>query len=806
MDDLIQDLKYSFRQIIGTPLVSAVAASAIALGIGVNTAIFSMVNTMVLKPLPYSDSQQLLFIMESRANTSFQSVGYLNYRDWQEQNQSFEHMALVRGQTYALAGDQEPVRLMGAQASANLFLTLGVEPMLGRSFEPADDRPAAVPVAILSYGLWQRYWSGSRSIIGQSLTLNNVSYIVVGVLPQEFRWFLQSQSPEIWTPIGLWSDTEMLSQRRNRSGMNVIARLRRGVTVEEAGADLSRIARSLERQYPETNSGSGIRITSLQERIVGDVRAPLMILLGAVSMVLLIACANVANLLMARATVRAKEIAVRISLGAGRGRLIRQLLTESVVLALIGGIVGVLLAHWSMDMLTAASLANLPRIDEVRIDRSVLAFSALLALLSGCVFGLAPALASSKPDLNRSLKDSARGSTAQRHRIRDGLVVAEVALVLVLLAGAGLLIKSFWRLQSESPGFNPDRVLTAQVVLSGSSYPNPDARRAFYRRLRERLQALPGAPATAIVNPLPVSGTGWQTRFMIEGRPRPKAGEFPTAEWMQVSPEYFRTMQIPLLRGRTFTELDREDAPPVTIVDEAFTRRHFAGEDPLGRRLAYGDADHPVWCEIVGVVAHVKINGVAEEAGIQLYVPYLQGSYAPMTVLIRTSNGPQEAATAARNILKGIDPGLPLYNVRMMDELLDNTVSERRLAMLLLSAFAVLALVLVTLGIYGVMAFTVGQRTHEIGIRMALGARRAGVLALVVRRGMTWVSIGLAVGLAATFGLTRLLRSLLFSVEPTDPLILGTVPVFLALVALAACYLPARRAAGVDPLLALRSE
>lgn len=805
MNVLIHDLKCAFRQLTGSPGVTLVALLAIALGIGVNTAIFSLVNAMVLKPLPYRDSDRLLFIMENRTNTPFLSVGYLNYLDWKEQNQSFEQMALVRGQTYALTGDRDPVRLPGVQASANLFMTLGVQPVLGRSFKPVDDHPGAPPLAILSHGLWQRRFGGSRSILGHTLMLNGMSYTVVGVMPQDFRWLLQPQSPEIWTPIGLWADTEMLNQRGSRAGMNVVARLGEGVTIKQAEADLTRIARRLEEQYPETNTGSGIRMIPLQERVLGNVRTPLMILLGSVGLVLLIACANVANLLLARATVRTREIAMRVALGAGRGRLIQQLLTEGVVLSLAGGVAGVSLAYWNFDLLISASPANLPRIEEARIDPTVLCFSTLLAIVTGCVFGLAPALASSKPDLNSLLKESARGSTGRRHRILDGLVVAEVAMALVLLTGAGLLIKSFWRLQNESPGFDPDRVLTAQVVLSGSSYPDPNARRVFYRRLQEKLQTLPGAPVAAIVNPLPVSNTGWQTRFLIEGRPRPKADELPSAEWMQVSPEYFKTMEIPLLRGRVFTELDHEDARPVVVIDEAFAGRHFPGQDPVGQRLAYGDLENPGWCEIVGVVGHVKLNGVAEEAGIQLYVPYLQASFAPLTIVIRVPGGTQSAVSSSRSIVHEIDPDLPLYNIRTMDGLLANTVSERRLATMLLSSFAILALVLVTVGIYGVMSYTVAQRAHEIRIRMALGARRASVLALVVRQGMTLAWIGLAIGLTASYGLTRLLGSLLFGVEATDPVTFAVVPAFLALVALAASYIPARRASRADPLTVLRS-
>ncbi len=809
MDTLLQDLKYSARLLIKTPSVTAIAILALALGIGVNTAIFSVVNTMILKPLPYENADRLMFLRESRTEIPRLSVAYPNYLDWRAESQSFEQMAIVRGQTYSLTGNRDPVRLMGAHVSSNMFSMLGAQPFAGRTFEPEDDHPGATPVAVLSYGLWQSRFGGDASILGQTLSLNGLTYTVIGMMPRDFKWFLHSQTPEIWTPIGLWAETDMLRERGNRSGMNVIARLNNDVTIEQAEADLALIAARLEEQYPETNTGSGISMTPLHERVVGDARTPLMILLGAVGLVMLIACANVANLLLARAAGRRKEIAVRVAMGAGRWRMVRQLLTESVVLALTGGIVGVFLATFTIDLLGALSPANMnmPRIDEVGIDVTVLGFTAILALATGVIFGLAPALTSSRPDLTNTLKESARGSTGGGGRVRGSLVVAEVALALVLLIGAGLLIKSFWRLTSASPGFNPDNVLTAQVVLTGSSYPDEDARRAFYHTLLERAQSLPGVRTAGIINPLPVSFTGWQAQFMIEGRPRPRSGEFPSTEWMQISPGYFQTMEIPLLRGRAFTEFDRHDTQKVVIIDEAFAGRHFPNEDPIGHQLAFGDPDNPMWREITGVVGHIKLKGVAEEAGIEMYMPYEQASYAPLTMILRTGGGdPQGVLANLRDEMQAIDPDLPLYNIRMMDELLENTVSVHRTATVLLTVFAVLALVLAAVGIYGVTSYTVSQRTHEIGIRIALGAQQTNVLGLVIRQGMTLVLAGLAIGVAASFGMTRLMGSLLFGVEPTDPVTFGIIPFILAMVALAASTIPARRASRLDPLTALRYE
>jgi predicted permease len=806
MRSALQDVRHALRVLRKAPGFTAIAIVTLALGIGVNTTIFSVVNTVVLKPLPYEDADRLAFIVESQANSPFISVAYLNYLDWKAQNRSFEQMAIVRGQTYNLTGVPDPERLMGAHVSSDMFTMLGVQPTLGRTFEQGDDHPAATPVALLNYGLWQRRFGGDPSILGQTLTLNGISYTIVGVLPRGFKWFLQHQQPEIWTPIGLWANTPMLSQRGNRSGMNVIGRLREGVTIEQATADLATIAQQLEEQYPETNAGRSVRTMPLHERVVGDAQTPLLVLLGAVGLVLMIACANVANLLLVRATARKKELAVRHSLGAGRWRLIRQLLTESVVLALTGGILGVLLAYWSIDLLRALSSAGLPRLDEVGVDRTVLGFSFVLALLTGGLFGLAPALQSSRPNLQSALKEGSRGSTAGRSRYRSTLVVAEVALALVLLIGAGLLIRSFLRLQAQSPGFDPDHVLTAQIVLSGPSYADPDARRSFYHRLLERLRSLPGVQTASMINPLPVTGTGWQTRFMIEGRPRPEPGEFPSTEWMQISPGYFRTMEIPLLRGRSFNEFDHENAQPVVIIDETFASSHFPDVDPIGQRIAFGDLEAPIWRQIVGVVGHVKLSGVAEEAAIEMYMPYPQGAYAPISVILRTAGDPSDVVSALRAAVLAIDTAVPLYNIRTMRELLDETVVARRLAMTLLTIFAGLALALVTLGIYGVISYSVSQRTHEIGIRMALGADQTNVLGLVVRQGATLTLVGLAIGLAAACGLTRILRGMLFDVEPTDPLTFGFITLFLAVVGLIAAYIPARRATRVDPLVALQYE
>jgi putative ABC transport system permease protein len=806
MDALLQDVRYGIRLLFKHRGVSLVAVAALALGIGANTAIFSVVNALILRPLPYPNAERLAFLHEWSKQIDNMSVAYPNFLDWRAQNTSFDYLAASNFQAYNMTGEGEPERLVGANVSADLFRVLGVQPALGRAFTAEDDRPGAERVAVIGHSLWQQRFGGDPGLIGRALTLNGQSYTVVGVLPQGMRPYPQfgAQKTQLWTPIGLLADN--YSNRENHPGIYVAGLLKPGATVEQAQADMAAIARRLSEQYPNSNRNLEVRVQSLHERVVGDTRTPLFVLLGAVGFVLLIACANVANLLLARAAARAREIAVRAALGAGRVRLIRQLLAESVVLALAGGILGVLLAYWGITLLLAAAPANVPRLEEVRIDTTVLGFTALLALLTGVFFGLVPALQASTPDLHDTLKDSIRGTTGGRSRLRHILVVTEVSLALVLLIGAGLLIRSFWHLSNASPGFSADNVLTVQLVLPASQYPDASAQRGFYNRLMPRLASLPGVTGADMIVPLPLGGGGWQTGFWIEGRPAPDLGEYPSTDIARVSPSYFRTMGIPLLRGRAFTEQDHENAPLVAIVDERLAKDYFPGEDPVGKRLQFGPLNSPVFVEIVGVVGHVKNYGVEADSRVETYFPYLQSPVPPITLMLRTSGDPLSIASGVRNEVLAVDANLPVFNIRTMASLVNDSVASRRLTAILLTVFAAVALVLAAVGIYGVMSYAVAQRTHEIGIRMALGAPQGSVLRLVVRQGMTLAGIGLAIGLAAAFGVTRWMETMLYNVSATDPGIYAGIAALIALIALAASYVPARRAARVDPLVALRYE
>lgn len=803
MDTLLQDLKYGVRLLFKSPAVSATAVLALALGIGANTSIFSLVNAMLLKPLPYENAERLVILNEKSSQIPNMSVSYLNFSDWRDQNDSFEHLAATRFTAYNLTAGEEPERLTGSQVSASLFPALGIRPQMGRLFTNADDTPGAEKVAIISHGLWQRRFGGDPQTLGSSLIMSGEPFTVIGIMPQTFRAFPQTPTsiPEVWTPIGLLADT--WTARGNHPGIYCIALLKEGVTVASAQADLSLIAKRLEQEYPLSNTGNGVDVTAVHERVVGAAREPLLILLGAVGLVLLLACANVANLLLARAASRSKELALRAALGAGRNRIVRQMLTESVILALAGGALGILFAYWGINLLIAASPPNIPRIGDAGLDNTVLAFTAALSLATGLIFGLIPAVQSSRLDLNDSLKDSVRGSSGASGRMRSMLVISEVTVALTLLIGSGLLIKSFWHVQGLDPGYNAENVLAVSVTLPQSSYPDPESQRGFYNQIIDRMNAIPGVISAGTTTPLL---GGWQTSFTVEGRPRPNPGEFPSADIGRVSPEYFKTMGIPLLKGRHFNQFDHQDAQNVIVIDEKFAESHFPHEEPIGQRLGFGPVENTIWREIVGVVGHVKNYGVDQQSRIEMYMPYVQTPVAFMNLVLKTNGNPRSLAAQLRKQVSSIDPGLPIYNVRTMEEILDISVAPRRLTTMLLTVFAIVALALASVGIYGVMSYSVSQQVREIGIMMALGAPRGGVMAGVVKRGMALVGIGLAVGLVAAFGLTKFMGSVLFGVEPTDPSIFIAVPAVLAAVALLATFLPARRAASVDPIIALRSE
>jgi putative ABC transport system permease protein len=787
------------------PGFTLVAILALALGIGANTAILTVVNALMLRPLPYPEPDRLVTLWENheaRGGPSNEWTTPANLRDWQDHSGSFEHLAAYTGWQPTLTGREDPEAVLASAISNNMFSLLGVEPALGRSFRPEEDQPGGERVVLLSHGLWQRKFGGDRSIVGKPVLLNGESFTAIGVMPAGFKPPFIPRA-ELWRPL-----RQLLNPRCQRGCivLRALGRLNPGITPEQAEAELNTIARNLETQYPEAYKSILIDVVPLHEQLVGNTRPALLALMGAVGFVLLIACANVANLLLARAADRQKEIATRAALGASRWRLIRQMSTESLLLALAGGVAGLLLAAWMVDALVAFSPAGTPRVDEVTIDRRVLGFTFALAVLTGLAFGLAPALHTSRPDLNRILKDGRGGRTMSGASLaRGGLVVAELALALMLLAGAGLLMKSFVRLRSVDPGIDPANVLTFATTLPAKTYSERARVSGFYTQLLDRIKTVRSVTSVGVISTLPFSGSGSDTDFMIQGRPLPPPGEpQPVAWYNQVSPEYFKAMGLRLKAGRLFEGRDHEKAPLVAIISEKMASRYFPHENPLGKRI--GPSDGSEWREIVGVVADVKHFGLDAEARPTMYLPYTQAPSRGMSLVVRTSSDPSAVIPAARSIVMSLDPSLAITGVQTMESLISDSIAGPRFTLLVFSIFAGLALVLAAVGLYGVMSYTVAQRTAEIGIRMALGAQRRDVLRSVLGHGMMLTAIGLALGIAGALALTRATSKLLFGVSPTDPLTFVSIAVILAAVACLACYLPARKAMKVDPIVALRYE
>ncbi|HEX8144775.1 MAG TPA: ABC transporter permease [Pyrinomonadaceae bacterium] len=817
MGTLWQDVQYGFRMLMKRPGFTLVALLALALGIGANTAIFSVVNAVLLRPLPFDEPERLVMVWGSAPQLGFDLLPATAAEavNWREQNQVFEQVAAFRSWAWNMTGSTGPEQVWGARVSASLFPALGVKPLLGRTFLPEEDRVGGAKVIVMGHGLWQRSFGSDPSIIGKAVTLNNQSYTVVGVMPPGFKFpggenmlsGLQfSPKTELWEPMA-FTDEELAN--RGTHNLAVIARLRPGATIAHARSEMTSIAAHLAEQYPKYSKGIGVKLVPLHEQVVGDVRPALLILLGTVGFVLLIACANVANLLLARAASRQKEIAIRTALGASRLRVIRQLLTESVLLALVGGAAGMLLALWGIDALGALIPENIPRANEIGVDAGMLGFTLIISLLTGLVFGLAPALQASRTDINESLKEGGRGASTglRRNRFRSLLVVSEIALALVLLIGAGLLIRSFMRLQQVSPGFEPASVVAMEIVLPAiapSNYAKPEQQAAFFQQALERMQTLPGVQAAAVVSSLPLSGAFESTDIIIEGRPNPPSGQEPQANYTMISADYFRVMSIPLMKGRTVSERDTKDAPAVVVVSETLAGRYWPNEEAIGKRLTMGFEKTPR--EVVGVVGDVRQNSLDVETPLAVYLPYQQFPYAGMTLVVRTASDPQTMASVARREVQTIDQSLPVSNVRSMEEVVSNSVSQRRFSMTLLGLFATVALLLAAVGIYGVMAYSVAERVHEIGIRIALGAQGRDILRLIVGQGMILTLAGVALGLAGAFLLTRLMSSLIYGVSATDPLTFAGVSLSLSAVALLACYIPARRATRVDPMEALRYE
>lgn len=800
MRTLWQDISYGVRMLLKEPGFTLVAVLALALGIGANTAIFSVVNAVLLRPLPYSRPDTLIQVWGTNPKNGITTsvVSVPDFIDWRKQNQSFEHLAAYSSGSLILTGEDKPERIKSATVSASLFDLLDVKPINGRGFLLEEDQYGAGRVAVISHGLWQRRFNSAPNLIGQNITLSDQSYTVVGIMPQgfDFPW-----EAEIWTP-NAFDFSHSMSQRNTRH-LFVIGRLKPNVALAQAQSEMDVIARRLAEQHPEIQGTQGVNLVPLHEQMVARVRQTLLILFGAVGLVLLIACSNMANLLLVRTTVRRKEIAIRGALGANRFRLMRLVLTESVLLACLGGAAGLLLALWSLDFLVAIIPDNIPRIKEIGLDWNVLGWTLLVSMLTGLIFGLAPALQASKLDLNESLKETGKNLSAdpRRNFVRNSLVVSEVALSLVLLIGAGLMIKSVWRLQHVKTGFNPENVLAVTLSLPDYKYSQEEQKVAFYQQALERIEHLPGVNSIGVTTILPLNGSMSAATFQIAGRPPLAKGI--SADVRSSSPDYLRTMGIPLLRGRYFTERDTHNAPAVCLINETLARRFFAGEDPVGQSLELGKS-----CEIVGVVGDVRHLTLDAELGPEMYWPYPQNPSSSMSIVVRGSSDldATKLAAAIRHEIRAIDKDQLIDSIQTMEQVHAKSIAEPRFNTLLLTIFAAVALILASVGLYGVMAYTVNQRLHEIGLRMALGAQISDVLRMVIKQGLTLTLIGLTIGVAASFALTRVMTSLLYEVSATDPLTFIGVAALLAAVALLACYLPARRATRVDPLTALRHE
>ena len=802
MEILFKDITYGLRSLLKRPGFTAVAIITLALGIGANSAIFSVVNAVLLRPLPFPESENLVQFdgIDPQAGITQGAMSVPDFADWQSQNQVFERMAAyVTGGSLLVSGD-ETERVRGADVTAEFFPLLRINAALGRTLQPDDSQKGSESVVVLSHGLWQRRFGSDPNIIGSKVKASGKESVVVGVMPVGFDY---PERTELWEPFPL----DPVAERRDNRYLSVITRLKPGITLAQAQAEMHAINQRLAQSNVETNTGWTVQLTNLRERMVGSMRSSLLILLGAVGFVLLIACANVANLLLARATVRQKEIAVRSALGASRFRIIRQLLTESVLLSLIGGGIGLLLSLWLTKLLISLSPPNSPRFDEIRPDARVFAFTLGLTVITGLIFGLAPALQASRIDLNERLKEAGRSAGGASHnRVRSLMMVSEIALSFMLLVGAGLLIKSFMHLRDVSPGFNPANVLSVRVAIPSSKYGQGEPRTQVLRQLEEQIETLPGVQSAGAVLSLPMGGDTFNVgrSYIREGRPATPE-ESGGAMYLVATPDYFQTLNIPLLSGRGFTDQDTENATKVVVVNESMARQLWPGESPVGRRITiWRDEKFPR--EIVGVVGDTKPS-LDVQAEPQMYVPYAQdANWTGMSLVVRTNVEPTSLTNAVRNEIRSVDKGIPVFNVKTMDDVLAISVGPRRTPMVLLTAFAGVALLLAMIGIYGVTSYHVTQRTQEIGIRMALGAQMRDVVKLVLKSGMVLALVGIVAGLVGALALTRLLSSLLFGVKPTDIATFIVVSLCLFVTALLACYIPARRATKVDPLVALRYE
>jgi len=800
-----RDVRTGVRALVHSPVFTVVTVLSLALGIGANTAIFSVVNGLLLRPLPYPESEQIVDVWHTPPQQSFPgldkfSVSPANYLDWKAQSTSFEQTAVYTDTAFSLSTSGDPLPLIGGVVSSDFFSVLRSNAIQGRTFTPDEEQPGHDQVVVIGHRLWQRAFGANPNIIGQTLTLNSRSFTVVGIMPAGFEF---PREAELWVPLA-WDDND----RKTRSIHDylVIARLKQNVSLQQAKAEMSTISSRLEQQYPEENSGWGAVVIPLREDLVGDMRLALLVLFSAVGFVLLIACANVANLMLARGANRQREIAVRIALGAGRARLVRQLLTESVLLAVIGGLLGLLLAVWGSKLLV--QLGSLPNSGDIGIDTWALGFTLLVSFGAGIIIGIVPALQFTRTSISETLKQGSgrTGGTPIKQHTRKVLVISEVALSLVLLIGAGLMIRSFWKLQNVNPGFDTSNALTMSIVLNWSRYSEPHQRLAFADRAIEQIRAVPGVVSVGTTTKIPLAGGGSTQPFSVEGRPAGAIAEQPMAQTRYISPDYFRAIGISLRQGRFFSEQDRDNSVPVVIISEAMARRFWPGENPIGKRLTPSFHSEQGAREIVGVVGDVKTSGLDVDASAMMYLPFKQAPLPFMSFVVRTSSNPESLIQPVSRAIYSIDKEQALTNVQTMEQVLTKSLSDRRFNMTLLLTFAGVALMLAAVGVYGVMNYTVTLRTRELGIRMALGAKKMDVLRLVVGQGLTLTLIGVGAGLISAYALTRLMASLLYGVTATDYLTFGSVSAVLIAVGLAASYVPARRATKVNPTIALRAE